>query len=111
LTLERGPTSVHNISAAREVKSAIHGLTGLELGRSKLCMVLKSESVLEKSVGASASNTTAGSIDFSEELYQLSYQRSETDSIVSPSGIVNFAALYLEVARKGPEEALKMIRR
>jgi len=93
------------------VKSAIYGLIDLELGRNNLCMSLKSESVLEKSASASAPNTKVGIVDFSEELDQLSYQRSETDSIVSPSGIVNFAALYLEVARKGPEEVLKMIRR
>lgn len=60
--------------------------------------------------GSNGSNGN-GSIDFSEEIGLLSSQNATKGPIISGSGYINFASLYLETARKGPKKVLRMIHR
>jgi hypothetical protein len=51
-----------------------------------------------------------GSIDFSQEVGLLSSQNATKGRIISDSGYINFASLYLQTARLGPKKVLRMIR-
>jgi hypothetical protein len=60
------------------------------------------------------SNGGNGSIDFSKEIGLLSSQNAKDateEPIISDSGYINFASLYLETARLGPAAVLEMIHR
>lgn len=55
------------------------------------------------------SNGGNGSIDFSKEIGLLSSQDATRGPIISDSGYINFASLYLRTARLGPKKVLRMI--
>jgi hypothetical protein len=56
-------------------------------------------------VTVSADVTAASKIDFAKELDQEIFP--DSTSVLTKSGDINFTALYLAVARKGPRETLR----
>jgi hypothetical protein len=80
------------------------------LARAKLSRAGSQEKA--KAVRSTNGSNGNGSIDFSKEIGLLSSQNAKDateEPIISDSGYINFASLYLETARRGPAAVLEMI--